>query len=105
MDHGERLREETRRSLKRIFKSLGFDVEKCWVLPTSTNSAGYTRVHVANKNLHAHKYMYELFFGKVKKGLVVMHLCHNKLCCNPFHLQAGTYSENMKAWSETRCKK
>lgn len=48
-----------------------------------------------------HRVAYRFAKGEIPKGLVVMHSCNNKLCCNPDHLTAGTYSENIKdAWDD-----
>lgn len=45
---------------------------------------GYTKL----KGLRAYKVAYEDAKGKVPKGLSIDHLCHNKLCVNPEHLEA-----------------
>jgi hypothetical protein len=44
----------------------------------------------------AHVLLYEWANGPVSPGLVVMHLCNQRDCCNPDHLEAGTRSENMQ---------
>lgn len=46
------------------------------------------------KNHRAHKVAYELTYGDVPEGLVVMHTCDNPPCCNPAHLKVGTFAEN-----------
>lgn len=45
---------------------------------------GYTKL----KGLRAYRVAYEDAKGKVPKGLSIDHLCHNKLCVNPEHLEA-----------------
>ena len=47
-------------------------------------------------NVSAHVYAYERAKGPVSFGLLVLHDCDTKLCCNPEHLDAGTYSKNLK---------
>lgn len=45
----------------------------------------------------AHRVAYEIFVpGGIPKGLVIDHLCENKACCRPSHLEAVTNSENAR---------
>ena len=34
-------------------------------------------------------------YGEIPKGLLVMHKCDTRACCNPDHLQLGTQKDNM----------
>ena len=43
----------------------------------------------------AHKFAYITKIGPVPGGLELDHLCENKLCVNPRHLELVTHSENM----------
>lgn len=42
----------------------------------------------------AHRYAYRLHKGEIPEGLMVRHLCGNKLCVNPDHLEPGTMADN-----------
>jgi hypothetical protein len=42
----------------------------------------------------AHRYAYQLHKGQIPEGLMVRHLCGNKLCVNPQHLETGTMADN-----------
>lgn len=46
-------------------------------------------------NHRAHRWAWERVNGSIPDGLVVMHLCDNKLCCNLEHLRLGTQAENI----------
>jgi hypothetical protein len=39
--------------------------------------------------------MYQLLVGPIPEGLQLDHLCRNKVCCNPDHLEAVTPKENV----------
>lgn len=43
---------------------------------------------------YAHRVAYFAANGDLPDGLVIRHICNNKLCCNPAHLVAGTHKEN-----------
>lgn len=46
------------------------------------------------QTVRAHRFAYELIKGPIPEGLMIRHLCHNKLCCNPKHLEVGTAQDN-----------
>lgn len=49
----------------------------------------------------AHRLVYELLVGLIPEGLVLDHLCRNKRCVNPAHLEPVTQRENMARWAAT----
>jgi len=57
-------------------------------------SGGYGMVTINKKNYSTHRLSYQLYKGDIPKGLVIDHLCRNRACCNPEHLEVVTYSVN-----------
>lgn len=72
---------------------MGSDLE-CWPWIACTVS-GYGQFSLGNRNVPAHRLAYELLIGPIPDGLVLDHLCRNKACCNPAHLDAVTQRENV----------
>ena len=67
----------------------------CWLPLNKTNSAGYCRIAVGKGNLvTAHVLAYEVFVGPIQDGMVLDHLCRNRPCGNPAHLEQVTVGEN-----------
>ena len=72
--------------------------EKCWLWIGSKIYKGYGKY----KNDFVHRISYEITKGKIPNGLTIDHLCFNKLCVNPKHLEAVTNSENVKRYHQAR---
>jgi len=54
---------------------------------------------IDGKSLWVHRVAYEIFNETtIPDGLTVDHLCFNKLCINPKHLEAVTLEENNRRW-------
>lgn len=71
--------------------------QKCWFWQGDINYGGYGTVYI-NKTIYlVHRLTYEFYKKKkIKKDRVIDHLCRNRSCCNPDHLQAVTPERNTK---------
>jgi len=66
----------------------------CWEWRGYQN-LGYGRVRLDGTTYRAHRASYMLTRGEIPNGLVLDHLCRNKLCVNPDHLEPVTNRENV----------
>ncbi len=74
----------------------------CWLWPRSTNGDGYGKLYVGKKLILAHRYAFELLVGPIPEGMTLDHLCRNRLCVRPSHLEPVTIAENLRRGHEAR---
>lgn len=67
----------------------------CWTWTGPRNSQGYGLPCILGEHRAAHAVSYSLAVGSVPPGLELDHLCRNRLCVNPAHLEAVTHRTNM----------
>jgi HNH endonuclease len=66
----------------------------CWVWVAALNGSGYGVVGRDSKVYRVHRIVYELLVRSIPDGLDLDHLCRNRACCNPAHLEPVTNREN-----------
>lgn len=90
---------ELKRFWRRVDKT---DETGCWWwLGALTAREGYgsfsigSRKDGTRKNVSAHRWIYEQLVGPIPKGLHIDHLCRERRCVNPDHMEPVTLGENV----------
>jgi len=69
----------------------------CWEWTGgTTGSTGYGQFWVKHRHQLAHRFSYTVIHGlEIPPGLTIDHLCRNRLCVNPAHLEPVTNRVNV----------
>jgi len=88
--------------LPRTFRARFWDnIEKpngnngCWIWQGWVRPNGYGSITVDGISHMPHRLAYQLKYGEIPEGLMVLHSCNNRLCMNPTHLRIGYHQDNM----------
>lgn len=68
----------------------------CWRWQGSLNHAGYGRIKLRDRWQAIHRAVYEAHRGPIPDGLELDHLCRNRACVNPDHLEPVARQENIR---------
>lgn len=89
---------------ERVFGRFVTNSAGCWVWQGQQNSYGYGLLKVSGRRRMAHRVAYELRVGPIPDGLYIDHLCRNRTCINPEHLEPVTNGENVKRGEGTHAR-
>ena len=87
----EKMKTEERFWSKVDFLSTG----PCWSWTAAKNTSGYGVFQLGTKTTLAHRFAYKMMKGEIPTGLSLDHLCRNRLCVNPLHLEPVTRGQNV----------
>ena len=90
-----------------IMRRVGIpDENDCWPWEGTIDPAGYGRGSFGGVTAMAHRAVYLLIKGDIPQGFDLDHLCRNRRCVNPDHLEPVTHHENCrrgKQAQQTHC--
>lgn len=74
----------------------------CWNWTRYKDIAGYGKLKIENKTVYAHRIMFEKHKGIIPTDKVLNHICNNRGCINPEHLEIVTQKENVRKGKRTK---
>lgn len=104
MEHRRKLSEalmgrETKPAIERFMSKVKKDEKGCWNWTGTVKPGGYGVFSIKKNNVqktyNAHRWAYTYFIGEIPEGLTIDHLCRNRRCVNPKHLEPVTIRENL----------
>jgi len=73
----------------------------CWLWLKGKDKDGYGQCQSSFYGKHhkvsrSHQLSFVAFKGEIPEGKIVCHTCDNPSCCNPEHLYAGSWQDNVE---------
>src|SRR5262245_4852943 len=101
---------------RRFMRDVSLSALSCWTWTGPLHENGYglfTRYVAGFKRTdprrvltrRAHRLSYEMFVGPIPRGLELDHLCRNRACVRPDHLEPVTHKVNCRRSPLTMAKK
>lgn len=82
----------------RLMRHIDKQPDGCWLWTSTLQPNGYGRIGEGGKygrGVLSHRASYEQFIGPIPAAMTIDHLCRNRRCVNPAHLEVVTLRENV----------
>lgn len=81
---------------KFFWNRLSIAVNGCWEFAYINKITGYGRTKIKGKATYPHRHLYSKLVSEIPAGFVIDHLCRNRRCANPTHLESVTQMQNIQ---------
>ena len=81
---------------ERFWKKVRVSASGCWDWTGGKHTDGYGVLGVKGKHWYAHRFAYWHLVGEIPPGLTCDHLCRNRSCANPSHIEIVSNAENIR---------
>ena len=78
-----------------VARNIRADSSGCWLWTGILNKGGYAKAKYKQRTWIGHRLVYTLLRGFIPEGLTLDHLCRNRACVNPAHLDPCSMRENI----------
>lgn len=68
----------------------------CWEWTGKPDPNGYGRINISGRPVLAHRATWQILVGTIPDGDTLDHLCRNRICVNPDHLEPTSLAENKR---------
>lgn len=92
---------ESRRAPRYAVRDLGYGTP-CYVWLGTRTKRGYGRMVIRGRDRLVHTVAFEAVHGPVPTGKVPDHLCRNRACFRPDHLEAVSQAVNVRRGNSTK---
>ena len=86
----------TKEQVDRFWAKVKIQPSGCWEWQASLDGRGYGQWVQGNQSFRAHRLAHALYYLTNLTGLVLRHICDNKLCVSPYHTIPGSHSDNAR---------
>ena len=89
--------------IEKFAKQFTVSESGCWEWNAGLFWDGYAKLKLRHGTKRVHRWFYQVFFNvEIPKNLVCDHLCQNKICVNPHHLEIVTSGENTRRYHKNK---
>jgi hypothetical protein len=93
---------------KRCLENVAYMPNGCWLWTGHVDKDGYGKAcfrgHGKQEHWRAHRLLYRELIGDIQQEYVLDHLCRNRSCVNPWHMEVVTTLENYRRGDAARGK-